>query len=91
MQDFANAHKHYLRSEQPHAHAQLLLEWSHVTYASERDLLIVRAILQYVCLEDLASANVVYKLYTTGIQQEKDVDTDAILQSPIMHFTQFCT
>jgi len=78
-EDFGRAHKHYLRSNQPEQHAKMLTAWRHKGYRSEQDLLICRAVLEYLCLEDVQAAKTVFKSYQDICQ----------LSSPLIHFIEF--
>ena len=84
-QKHATAHGHYLRAALPAEHALLLVEWSGKGFQGERDLYAARAVLQYLCLENLADANAVLKLY-----KEAFAGSDAELDSPLMNFLSFC-
>jgi len=61
--DFGKAAKHFLRSDNPERFSEMLAEWSSVVYLSERDLVIARAVLQYLSLSNLKDANIVYQKF----------------------------
>lgn len=46
--DYTHAAKHYLHAESPVEFADALFDWSKLGYASEFDLYVARAVLQYV-------------------------------------------
>jgi hypothetical protein len=46
--DFQHAAKHFLHAEAPAELAALVFDWSKKGYASEADLYVARAVLQYV-------------------------------------------
>jgi len=79
-QEYLTSHKHFLRSNQYNEHTTMLLEWSSKGFKSEIDLFLARAVLQYLCLENLAGANAVFDLF---IQKIPSLDT------PLVHFIQF--
>lgn len=78
-EDFGKAHKHFLRCNRPEEHAKILAAWRHKGYRSEQDLLIARAVLEYLCLEDVQAAKTVFKAYQDICQ----------LSTPLTHFLEF--
>lgn len=62
---------------------QNLMEWAKEGAASEVDLFVARAALQYLCLEDLASA-------TTLLKWCK-VNQPSLASEPLIHFVEFIT
>jgi len=62
-QDYGASQKHWLHSHHPREFAQILLEWSKKGLLGERDLYIARAVLQYLCLEDIDGANACFETY----------------------------
>ncbi len=96
--EHGGAHLQYLRSGGAQAelsqnaaqaiseHAALLVDWASPNgggLQSEADLFVARAVLQYLCLEDLASANALLKHFAAR---------DASLSnSPLLHFASFLT
>jgi len=65
--DYMKSSRHYLRCQDEDAvneHSKLLVEWSEKGYRGEVDLFIARVVLQYLCLQDLQSANFIFKKYT---------------------------
>jgi hypothetical protein len=94
--DHSGSHLHYIRSGgasadlSAHAdrsiqeHASLLVDWAGPNgggLATELDLFVTRAALQYLCLEDISSANALLKYCT-----ERDA---TLAQSPLIHFAGF--
>lgn len=77
----STAHNHYLRSQHPFEHAEMIVRWSKAGFPSEQDLFLTRAVLEYLCLKDLQSANV---LYTRTVQLLS-------LESPLVNFCKFRT
>eukprot|EP00128_Syssomonas_multiformis_P018171 Colp12_sorted_trinity150504_noHs@30975 len=63
----------------------MLIEWSTKGYSSEVDLFLARAILQYLCLEDLKNANALFSLFVTS--HPKIADSHA--HSPLVNFLRF--
>jgi len=80
--EYSTAHKHYLRARQPEEHAQMLIEWSRKGFKNERDLFIVRTVLQYLCLESIKNANLVVGIFRKEY-------TDGSLDTPLMNFSDF--
>jgi len=60
QKEFGKSLKHFVKGNDPKQFANMLAEWSSETYPGERDLLISRAVLQYLCLSNLKDAIVVY-------------------------------
>jgi len=100
-QEYNLSQRHYLRSDSYRDHAKMLLEWATKGFLSEFDLFIARAVLQYLCLENLAGANELLEIVTQQIQSQNQsmlasrlesesvVLTDTSLNTPLMHFIQF--
>lgn len=81
-EEFSSAHSHYLRSGMPEEHARAMFEWSEHGYASERDLFLARCVFEYLCLENLKDANIVFRTFKTLCK-------DTSMDSPLVHFLQF--
>ena len=54
---YADAQRHYLEAESPVEFAAFLAKWAATGNAREADLFVVRAVLQLLCLGDLAGAH----------------------------------
>jgi len=62
--DYPAAQKHFLRSNDPAAHAEAVIAWAEEEgMRSEVDLFMVRTILRYLVTANLADANVVYTAF----------------------------
>eukprot|EP00808_Paulinella_micropora_P004470 g35314.t1 len=73
---------HFLRSGQPELHGKALAQFALAKgLVGERDLFVARAVLQYLCLEDLDAANCVYSSYMAAMQPALD--------TPLTHFVEF--
>lgn len=80
MQDYEVAQKHYLRSNDPEGFANMLIQWGEEVYPSEKDLLITRAVLMYLCLQNLKDANIIYSLFKNRYPA---------LDTPLFNYTRF--
>lgn len=47
IEDYENAHRHFLRSDDMNGLSDMLLEWAKTGYPSELDLFICRSVLLY--------------------------------------------
>ena len=63
----------------------MLVEWSKLGYASERDLFIARAALQFLSFGNLRDANAVQGAFKARLQQDGETPPD----SPLMNFVGF--
>jgi len=61
--EFGKASKNFLRGGSPERFAEMITEWCKEVYPSEQDLLVARAVLQYLCLSNLRDANIVYQRF----------------------------
>jgi hypothetical protein len=78
--DFLNAQKHFVKAcTHAEENVALLQEWSQTVYDHERDLLLTRVVLLYLCCENLDGANIVFA------KCRESMDT------PLINFCQFCT
>jgi hypothetical protein len=78
------AQRHWLRSEHPQEHAAALARWCEEGgYAGERDLFVARAVLQYLALENVRSANLVLQHYEAAVPDRAALDT------PLANFCRF--
>jgi hypothetical protein len=85
---FGDAQKHYLRAQSYLEHAKALVEWAKTGLPSELDLFVARAALEYVCLQNLKGANMVFRVFLTAFK--KDADAAATLKdSPLLNFVRF--
>eukprot|EP00029_Vermamoeba_vermiformis_P006292 TRINITY_DN2426_c0_g1_i1.p1 TRINITY_DN2426_c0_g1~~TRINITY_DN2426_c0_g1_i1.p1 ORF type:complete len:273 (+),score=48.06 TRINITY_DN2426_c0_g1_i1:88-906(+) len=80
MQDYEVAQKHYLRSNDAEGFANMLIQWGEEVYPSEKDLLITRAVLMYLCLQNLKDANIIYSLFKNRYPA---------LDTPLFNYTRF--
>jgi len=82
IKQFGKAQKHFLRGTEPSKFADMLIEWAtqHTTY-SEQDLVITRAVLQYLCFGNLKDANTIFQQFVKGIKN--------LPQTPLLNFVQF--
>ncbi|GAQ81470.1 hypothetical protein KFL_000810110 [Klebsormidium nitens] len=84
--DLATASRHYLRADKPARFAEVLGEAMQQGYPSEADLVIARAVLQYLSLGNLKDANIVFE----ETKKRADTAVETILEaSPLMHFIDF--
>jgi len=104
-QEYIKASRHYLRCPEENAvteHGQLVIEWSKKGFRGEVDLFITRVVLQYLCLQDLKSANQIFLIYCTHYKyvplttDEKDRKSyesgdveSSVLDTPLIHFLEF--
>jgi hypothetical protein len=80
VQDYGNAQKHFVRAlVQAEENVGMLQEWMESVYAHEHDLLLARAVLQYLSCENLGGANVIFSR------------CKGALDTPLLNFCQFCT
>jgi len=79
----AKAQKHFLRGNQPELFAQMLAEWacSPSLLPNERDLLLARGVLKYLCFGNLKDANI---LFETVLKLIPDFP-----QTPLINFVRF--
>ncbi|GAB5356296.1 hypothetical protein AAMO2058_000278600 [Amorphochlora amoebiformis] len=77
------AHRHYVRGRRPTDHARLVLEWAKKGYPSERDLFIARAVLEYLCVENLKNANEFFAAVTKTIDAETPKESEKKTSSGI--------
>ena len=82
---YGQAADHYARAEAPEELAGMLVEWSKLGYASERDLFIARAALQFLSFGNLRDANAVQGAFKARLQQEGETPPD----TPLMNFVSF--
>ena len=68
-----------------------------IRVCSERDLFLTRTILQYLCVEDLASANAVFDGFRSTFLDASPSgdripmeDESSFLDSPLINFVDFC-
>jgi len=61
--EYGKASKHFIRSNDVGRFSEVLSDWSKEVYASERDLVIARAVLQLLAAGNLKDANIVYKSF----------------------------
>jgi hypothetical protein len=80
MNDYEVAQKHYLRSNDPEGFAGMLVQWADEVYPSEQDLLVARAVLMYLCLQNLKDANIIYSLFKNRY---------TTLDTPLFNYTRF--
>ncbi|BFZ17832.1 hypothetical protein BsWGS_20871 [Bradybaena similaris] len=82
--NYTQARYHYIHSTDGEGCAQMLLEF-HTThgYPSEVDLFITQAVLQYLCLQNKATANVCFEVYT---QRHPGIDTGPPYSLPLLNF-----
>jgi len=66
QKDYGKAQRHFLRGTKPHEFARMLVEWSLESYPSERDLIIARSVLLYLCHSNLKDANIIYEDFIQG-------------------------
>lgn len=81
QKDYGRAQKHFLRAEEPEELIGMLLEWMEKGYSSERDLFLVRCVLELLCLENLRSANMVFKRTRESCAMMEE--------STLLNFTEF--
>jgi hypothetical protein len=79
--DFAGANDVFVKGEAYSEHASLLVEWAGQGYRSEVDLFITRAVLQYLCFENMKGANAVFKGSTEAYET---------LDTPLVNFCKLC-
>ena len=82
---YGHAAEHYARAEAPEELAGLLVEWSQLGYASERDLFVARAALQFLSFGNLRDANAVFGAFGARLKRDGDEPPD----TPLMHFIGF--
>jgi hypothetical protein len=72
-------------------HASLILNWILLGNASEIDLFITRAALQYLCLSDLKGANQLLNaiMNTVANSFHIEIKVAELSNSPLIHFLQF--
>ncbi len=80
MKDYEVAQRHYLRSNDPEGFSAMLCQWGDEVYPSEKDLLITRAVLMYLCLQNLKDANIIYSLFKNRYPT---------LDTPLFNYTRF--
>ncbi len=81
--DYAEAHMHYVRGARPMDHARCLMAWVNKGYPSERGLFVVRAVLEYLCVQNLRDANTFFEACA------KAFDEDEAKRPPEMNFSEF--
>ncbi|CAG5125253.1 unnamed protein product [Candidula unifasciata] len=82
--NYPQARYHYIHSTDGEGCARMLLEF-HTTqgYPSEVDLFITQAVLQYLCLQNKATASVCFEVYT---QRHPGIDTGPPFSLPLLNF-----
>jgi hypothetical protein len=78
--EFESAQNHFLFAEVPEEHAKMLVEWAGQGFRGEADLFVVRCVLQYLALENLKSANIVFRHFSAAYET---------LDSPLINFGKF--
>jgi len=81
QKEFGKAQIHFLRGNKPELFAEMLVKWSLSVLHSERDLLIARAVLQYLCLANIKDANIVFNLFFKNYLE--------LPQSSLINFLRF--
>ena len=91
-QDQGLSQRHWIRSDSAEEHAAQLIAWSRKGFAGERDLFIARSVLQYLALEDIKNANIVFEKYLAAFASEYSTANreDGSLNSPLINFIKFC-
>eukprot|EP01089_Gocevia_fonbrunei_P003298 TRINITY_DN13230_c0_g1_i1.p1 TRINITY_DN13230_c0_g1~~TRINITY_DN13230_c0_g1_i1.p1 ORF type:complete len:294 (-),score=49.46 TRINITY_DN13230_c0_g1_i1:20-901(-) len=80
QQLFGDAHKHWIRSDDPKAFAEVMIQYANEGYPSEKDLYIARAVLQYLILGNLKDANIIFDIFC---------QKEAGLSTPLINFLRF--
>jgi hypothetical protein len=81
IKDYVGANEALAKGEAYAEHGNLLVEWSTAGYKSEVDLFVTRAVLQYLCLENMKGANTVYKAFMEAYEN---------LDTPLTNFCKLC-
>jgi len=78
---FGKAQKHFLRGNEIVKFANMLVTWSQLVPSSEKDLIIARAVLQYIALSNLKDANIVMDSFMKALPE--------LPQTPLINFLRF--
>ncbi|XP_059144290.1 Golgi to ER traffic protein 4 homolog [Physella acuta] len=82
--NYAQARYHYIHSTDGEACAQMLLEFHRTQgYPSEVDMFITQAVLQYLCLQNKATASVCFEVYT---QKHPEISQTPPYSLPLLNF-----
>jgi hypothetical protein len=79
--DFAAANKHFIRSQAPEEHSALLCDLFKESMPKDADVFVAKSVLQYLCVEDLKSANLLFANMKAFCK--------AALDSPLTNFIGF--
>lgn len=80
LEEYEKSQQHFLLSHAPVEHVQMMEEWSRKGFSSEKDLFIVRCVLEYCMVQDLQGANEVFEGF---------MELNRGLDSPLLHFCKF--
>jgi hypothetical protein len=81
--DLSTAQKHYIRAQSPAEHCELLVEVLKQGLPKDVDIFSAKLVLQYLCVEDLASANAVFAALKTFGKGSSAFET------PLLNFIGF--
>ncbi len=79
--DYVGASDALMKGEAYREHAGLLVEWAGQGFRSEVDLFIARAVMQYLCVENMKGANAVMKEFMDAFEK---------LETPLTNFVKLC-
>mmetsp|Transcript_16312 Transcript_16312/g.26937 ORF Transcript_16312/g.26937 Transcript_16312/m.26937 type:complete len:304 (+) Transcript_16312:1868-2779(+) len=80
LKDYPSAQRHFVRGDCPQDFAKMLIEWSAQGYRSEQDMFIARGVLQYLCLQNLKDANILF---------EEFMKASSLPPTPLTNFIRF--
>lgn len=82
---YGDASKHHVKSGDYDGHCAVLARWAEKVFPSEVDLLVARAVLQYLCLENFEGARHILDKLVNDDRWASRLDT------PLIRFCQFRT
>eukprot|EP00164_Ancoracysta_twista_P015399 GFYU01025446.1.p1 GENE.GFYU01025446.1~~GFYU01025446.1.p1 ORF type:complete len:295 (-),score=72.31 GFYU01025446.1:86-970(-) len=80
IEEYGSAQPHYLKGNDPKSCAKMLSVWATKTYPSEADLVLTRAVLQYLCLTNLKDANIIFDSVENSMPNKN---------APILNFVRY--
>lgn len=82
--NYPQSRYHYIHSSDGEACATMLMEFhTNHGYASEVDMFITQAVLQYLCLQNKTTANICFEMYT---QKHPKIDNGPPYTLPLLNF-----